>query len=572
MSARLQCHGPAALALAGLVIAGCFGGEDTTPVVQELTLSAGADDDDYLAALSESGPSHWDRMQALRDAADKAHVKGLLLRVGPLGGSWARTAEMADALAQVRKAGKPVHCHVENTDNVGYTLLATACDRISMTPAGSLDLVGVRAQAIYAKPLLDRLGITAELLQAGKYKGAADALTQEDMPDTTREALDAILDALHAHLLQAMEQGRSITGPRAQRILDAGPYTAHRAHLEGLVDDVGFDDEARQHARKAAGVDKLVELEPGPKAAHGLGALLEALMQAPEQEPSQPYIALVQLEGTITSEGHGAGAAAAFVPKLRKLADHEACKAVVLRIDSPGGSALASDRMWHAVRRVSNKKPVIVSVGDMAASGGYYIASAGTHIMAQPVSLVGSIGVVGGKISVAGTADKLGVRAVTLRRGQNAAWASPLTLLSDSERAALRGLIDATYRIFLKRVGSGRKLSPEAVAAMAEGRLMTATRGREGGLLDSDGGLLQAVAMAREQAKLDDDAPIVAWPPPRGPLEALLGGEVRAALSPGGAAHELAALFDKGRVLGPLSPLLAGEHSVAALPYRLLLR
>jgi protease-4 len=197
---------------------------------------------------------------------------------------------------------------------------------------------------------------------------------------------------------------------------------------------------------------------------------------------------------------------------MRKIADEEDVKALVLRIDSPGGSALASDKMWHAVRRVAARKPVVVSVGDMAASGGYYVASAGTEIFADDVSLVGSIGVVGGKIVGADLAARLGVHPTALSRGQNSGWMSPFHPFTPSERTAVQRSMQNTYEIFLSRVRLGRKIQPDQLAAVAEGRIMSGKRAREGGLVDQAGGLTAALARARAQGGLPEDAPIETWP------------------------------------------------------------
>lgn len=549
---------------------GCLsGGDNDGPVALEMRLGASQE---QVNPLVGPGPNHLDRLLALREAAQDDTIKGLLLQVGPLGGSWARAEELATAAAQVRAAGKPVHCHVRTSDNVGYALLATACDRISMTPGGTLDLVGVRAEVIYARELLERLGLRAELLQAGRFKGAADPLTRDDMPETTRTTLNAILDGLRDHQFAALEHGRSVKPDRAQALIDEGPFTAHRARLRGLVDDVGFDDEARQHLRKAAAVDRIKRFGAEDEASP-LAALIAILRDGSETSPSKPYLAVVNLDGAISDAGGEASSASRFVPHMRKLADDERCKAVVLRIDSPGGSALASDRMWHAVRRVKANKPVVVSIGDMAASGGYYIASAATTVLASDISLVGSIGVVGGKVEFSDLANRSGVHSQRLTRGKNAAWSSPFSPWNDGERLALRGLIDATYRLFLKRVGQGRELTPEAVEPMAEGRLMLAKEGRRGKLVDAAGGFLDAIERARAAGELEEAAPMTIWPESQSPLERML-------TQPGGAARaptpELAEawleMLDPSHRFAALRVMLAGERLAAAAPYTLLFR
>lgn len=565
---------PAVLLLAACsLLSACFGGGSTEdPTLLEIRIGGQAQAEAH--PFAGPGPTHLDRLLRLREAAQDEHIKGVLLMVGPLGGAWARAHELAAAAAEVRKANKPVHCHVRGTDNAGYALLSVACSRISMTPGGTLDLVGVRAEVVYARELLERFGVRAELVQAGRFKGAADPFTVDEMPDTTRVTLDAILDGLRDHQLAAMEQGRSIKPERAQALIDEGPFTAVRAHRAGLVDDVGFDDEARQHLRAAAGTDSFESMEEGPEesALEMLMALLEDEAQA---SPDLPYLAVVTLDGTIVDAGSGAGAASAFVPHMRKLADDDHCKAVVLRIESPGGSALASDRMWHAVRRVRGKKPVVVSIGDMAASGGYYIASAATTILAPDVSLVGSIGVVGGKVEFSTLAERNGVHSERLVRGKHAGWSSPLAPLSDGERQALRGLIDDTYQRFLKRVRQGREISQAVLEPMAEGRLMLASKARAGKLVDQSGGFLEAIERARAAGALDQEAPLVTWPASLAPLQELLAPQsarARSAVEPSRLGQPALSWLDPQQRFAALRTLLSGEHLAAALPFYVRIR
>lgn len=569
----------AVAAISCLALGSCGDKPNTHPIVHELVLEAPPPESGSAGLLGGARLSHNEVLELLGDTATEKRVRGLLLHVGSMGSAFARVAELTRAIAAVKQANKPVHCHVRETDNAGYALLAEACERISMTPAGVLNLVGVQVQAIYARSLLERFGVHAEMLHAGRYKAAADILTETDMPPTTREAMLPVLDALQDQILGAMEQGRSITRERGQRLVDAGPYTAHAAHLAGLVDDVGFDDEARQHLRKATDTDRVERVGERKSGEVSLSSLLKALSGESSERPKEAYIRLVVLEGTIASKlgtmGNEGAVAAEFVPEMRALADDEACKGVALRIDSPGGSALASDRMWHAVRRVAKKKPVFVSIGDMAASGGFYIASAGTRIFAEEASLVGSIGVVGGKVSVAGTASKLGVGITQLKRGQNAAWTSPLSDLSDSEREAMRNLLDSVYRLFLRRVGQGRGMSHEQVEPLAEGRLLIATEALAGKLIDEHGGLEETLSALRHELGVDERVEVSVWPGESTALGRLLSGNVEAQTATVEnriGLNGLLELMDPEGRFAALHTLVAGEPMATALPYSLRIR
>jgi protease-4 len=240
--------------------------------------------------------------------------------------------------------------------------------------------------------------------------------------------------------------------------------------------------------------------------------------------PGGERIALVFVNGNITdgeSGSTGDAVAGPFVRVMERLEDDANVKAVVLRINSPGGSALASDRMWEAARRLGEVKPLIASVGDMAASGGYYIASAADEILAHPNSLVGSIGVVGGKFNFAGLAEDIGVNTYVLQRGERAAWSTPVRALNPTERQAFEGLLRATYDRFIERVATGRDMEEATVLAAAEGRVMTAQDGKELGLIDEMAGLSEALVKARASAGLAPDAPVEIWPSTKGMIDAI---------------------------------------------------
>ncbi len=573
---------PALLALA-LALAAC--GDDAPappppegsgePEVREIRLHQPPVEGSQPELFAAPEPSLTDALRRIDAVVRDEQARGLFLRVGPMMGAWGRVADLRAALGRVREADKPVHCHFEVTDNAGFALMASSCDRISMTPAGHLDLVGVSAHLFYAKSLLDNVGLRAEMMQMGRYKGAAEPLTRESMSDAVRESMGALLDDLQASLVGAVSEGRNLPQERVQALLDDGPYGAHQAREAGLVDDVSFDDEAREHARQASGVERVthVPLRERPEPMSLLDLLAALGGEAPKSVPEGDRIALAYLEGNIVDaeeEGMGGARSGPFVRAMRSFADDDEVKAVVLRIDSPGGSALASDRMWHAVRRVAKRKPVIVSVGDMAASGGYYVASAGTEILAHEDSLVGSIGVVGGKIVASDLLERIGINVEVLARGDNAAWSSPVRGFDEEERRILERMLRATYRRFVSRIVEGREMQREEVLAGAEGRILSGRAAKALGLVDEHGGLWEALARAREQAGLSEWAPVERWPRKKSLLEAIAEGF-------GGAAPDdrvSTLLAELGALAGPLAeaavtaPLLLGRERVAvALPY-----
>jgi protease IV len=524
-SLRQSFHHWAALAL---LCAAC-GKTDPHPAptvdeLREFIVSGAAPEETGSQLLGDARNSHRELLDQLEDAVEQPKVKGVFLRLTDgFGGAWARASELREALQAVRAAKKPVHCYFDNADNSGYALLAGSCDRISMAPTGLLSLTGVQAQVIYARDMLDQLGVRAELLQVGRFKGAADALTRSDMPNEVREVLSQLLDDLQAGLADSVMTGRSLDATAFAAALDSGPQTPQRALEQKLVDAVAFDDEARSKAKEAAKAERVKKVQRSPNTEHvDLFDVLKVVLGGSREKPEGKRIALVYLEGEIRDDSREQGTGSMsgpFISTMRRFADEKDVQAVVLRIDSPGGSALASDKMWHAVRRVAKRKPVIVSIGDMAASGGYYVACAGTEIFAEDSSIVGSIGVVGGKIVVAPLAERVGVHATELSRGKNAGWMSPFTPFSDTERSAVLQAMTQTYETFLSRVRDGRKIEDERLSAVAEGRIMTGKRAREGGLVDNQGGLQKALATARSKSGVGEDVPVEVWPKERSLLE-----------------------------------------------------
>ena len=468
----------------------------------------------------------YDILQQVWRASDDENVRGLLVRVGPLGGAWGSVGDLTEALDAFRGEERPIHCHFETADNVAYLLLASSCDRISMSPAGVLDLVGPAAVMIYARSFLEKIGVQAEILHMGRYKGAGDMFIRDDMPPEAKESMDAILDDLYVSLVDATSRRTKGDTDKAKALIDAGPYVSSAATEAGLIDSVGFLRNARDDIKEAAGVDTVRRMRMVPQQDKLTIREFLDLLSGDHDEPTAggERVALVFVTGNIVEAESSSMAKAAsgpFVRAMERLADDEDVKAVVLRINSPGGSALASDRMWEAARQVSEVKPLIASVGDMAASGGYYIASAADEILAHPDSIVGSIGVVGGKFNFEGLAAELGVNTFVLQRGKRAAWSTPVRGLTPSERQAFEALLRDTYDRFIERVAEGREMERDKVLAAAEGRVLTAQDAQPLGLIDEMAGLSDALAKARASGGLGPDSQVEIWPASKGMLDAI---------------------------------------------------
>jgi protease-4 len=455
-----------------------------------------------------------------RAASDPA-VRGVLIRIGMPGLGWAKVAALARGVAELQKSGKQVVVYAEATGNAGAWLGALA-DCFWMTPAGRVDLIGVRIESPFVRSLLDRLGIVPEVLQAGRYKTAGEMLTREGLSEASREALDAVVEDYYSALVDGIAEGRGVDAGTARRWIDGGPYRAAEARELGLVDDLLYADELPARLAELVGDDP-----ESPKT--GIVVDRTYLRLARRRFRWRPLwdgprrVAVVSLTGAIRARQ---ASPRGVVGALRRLARDDSVRAVVLRIDSPGGDALASDLIWRGVRQLADRKPVVASLGDTAASGGYYAAMAAQEIVAEPTTLTGSIGVVMASVDVSQLLEKLGVRFDGVARGEHAGIFASTRPRSRAERALLRRQVERTYDEFLTKAAEGRGLSREALHEVAQGRVWTGRQASERGLVDHLGGLATALGRARALAGLDEaEAETVFVPSQISPLQRLLRGD-----------------------------------------------
>ncbi|MGA2449907.1 MAG: S49 family peptidase [Polyangiaceae bacterium] len=528
--------------------------------------------------FSVSHTSFDEFVHSVERLAGDDRVRGVLVRLGGTRLGLARATEIGALLHRVDER-IPVWCHADDLGNATLYVVATGCRRTWMSPSGSVDAVGLAAQLIYFHKLLaDRLGLDVNFLQVGKYKGAEEPFTRDGPSPEARASLDDMLGALRSAWVAGISRGR----PRAtEASIEDGPYAAGRARELGLVDELGYFDEARESLqREVAAGHADVWFGPG----ESRDDVADMLRDVAGGWFGDAPVALVRAVGAITLEGQSFGEGGIVERRLAhtlaRLEKDDHIKAVVLRVDSPGGSALASDLLWHALMRVRSRKPLVVSVGDMAASGGYFIASAGSVILADEASILGSIGVVGGKISAGRALGELGVHSETLspRTGDGhassrAALESPLVAWDEATRERVLATMVDIYDLFLSRVAEGRSVSIERVAQSAEGRLFGGREAKERGLVDELGGLADAIARARSLAGLPSDAAVDTAEISNGWLQSIADTEVEsrgatsrlaASLAPDGS--ELVAFVDA------IMPFSAAERTVCALPFALTLR
>lgn len=455
----------------------------------------------------------------LRTLAADATLRGLVVRAGDLAISLPDVIELRAAMHDFRAAGKQLACHVESAANATYLVLA-ACDRIALAPVGQIAVTGPAAMPIHVKPLLDKVGVTADFLHVGSYKGAAEPLTRDAPSAEMRETLGAILDRSYETMVEVIAAERKLDAGRVRGLIDTALFSSEQAVAAQLVDEVSSFEVFRDRIVDGAAWGK-VEIEAdGDDSLAAMLKLARFIGAMPPEKPLGDHVAIVYALGNIV-DGRGDGilgarqqiASHTLVPALRAIAADDTVKAVVLRIDSGGGSAQASELIWREVAELVAKKPVIVSMSDVAASGGYYIASNATKIFALDNTLTGSIGVVGGKIAPAGALAKLGVNTFPMGRGKRATMMASLGPWNAEEKQVIQDSMESVYRTFVGRVAEGRNMKLGEVLPIAQGRVWTGTRAKELGLVDEIGGLDAALAEARKLAKLDATTGLEIYPP-----------------------------------------------------------
>ena len=456
-------------------------------------------------------------VEALRKAKVDNRISAVVVMPGQQA-LWGKVQEIRDAILDFRESGKVAVAYLEYGGGQPY-YLATACDQIYLTPTSPLDLVGVTTYGLFLRDALDKVGIYPDMLRAGDYKTASNLYTENTFTPEHREMIEALNRDLYEQLVEGIAQSRKMTTSDVRAVIDEGPLLPDEAVEHGLIDALLYDDELE--AELLVNGDELQRLE---------------YSDYRQVEPRSlglnrgPTIAVVYGVGTITFGQGGADVTGSdvmgsetMVEAIRDAREDDSVRAIVFRIDSPGGVAIASDIIWRELALAAEDKPLIASMSDVAASGGYYIAAPTHLIVAQPATLTGSIGVVGGKLVIGGTLEKLGVNIEGVSDGQHADLNSPVTPFSDEGRAKIQNQIDTIYARFLDVAAKGRGMTPEAVHEVGQGRIWTGQQAKDLGLVDELGGLGRAVELAKMAAGIDKDSEvrIIYYPRPRSFLEQL---------------------------------------------------
>lgn len=466
-----------------------------------------------------------DLVAALDRASTDERVKGLVMRIGIDTIGMAQAQELRAAIQRFRESGRFALAYAESfgafgAGNQAY-YLATGCDEVWLQPLGNVGLIGFGVELPFARALLDEVGVQPQIQTRKQYKTAMENLTAPDMSEPHREMLTSMLGDLQAQLITGIAERRGLSEADVTQAIAQAPLLDQEAEALGLVDRIGYLDELIDTVTERAGEDADFVT---------IGDYLDSA-GTPYEDGTE--IALIYVVGAIQrGEGGGdpvlgqsAAGADAVVAALRKAAEDDDVKAVVLRVDSPGGSAIASESIRRGVLEAKEAgKPVIVSMANAAASGGYWVAMNADRIIAEPATLTGSIGVFGGKVATEELWQKLNVTWAAVTQSPHATMFSPVRPFTPDEQARVDRLLDDIYDAFVGHVAEGRGMEPEAVEAVAKGRVWTGRQALDAGLVDGLGDLYAALAAAREAAGLKPDAPIQLsiYPPPLSALERAL--------------------------------------------------
>ncbi len=453
----------------------------------------------------------WDILHVLQTASKDSEISGVILHISTFNSGLAKIQELRKGIIDFKRSGKFVLSFMETAGNKEY-YLASAADEVCLVPAGDLNLTGLVTEVAFYRGFFDKWGMIPNLEHIGKYKSASDILTRKDMSPAHREATESLLDSLYQSLVNDLAQRNKLSNPKNVReLIDRGPFTAQEALDEGLVDQLLYEDQFYELVRqKNKGQLPLITAKDYQRSVMRL---------SPWGWP--PEIALINATGTIsTGESFYAPLVGRVMGSktisqaIRSARKSNSIKGIVFRIDSPGGSALASDIIWREVELTQGKKPFVVSMSDTAASGGYYIAMGADKIVAQPTTVTGSIGVIAGKFDLRGLYDRLGINKEVITRGKNADLFTDYRSFSPEEKEILLKMIGNIYKNFVHKAALGRKVTDEEIDSIGRGRVWTGEQAIENGLVDELGGITEAISLVKEMANIpaEEEVEVVIYP------------------------------------------------------------
>jgi protease IV len=464
---------------------------------------------------SRAMPTMRDMWASLHEAADDKRIKAVVLRPRNLAIGWAKLEELRQELVSFKKSGKPLYAILELPGSREY-YLASVADKIYVSPDDMLNVKGFRVEAAFLKNAFDKLGVNFQVDHIGQYKDAGDMFTRTNMTPETRDVLNQVLDQLYGNFCSVVGQGRHKSTEEIKALVDQGPFMASQAKASGLVDELGYEDQVYTDLKKKTGVVDLKKLGIGNyvRAVPGKGDRIALIVGQGDILRGDPDSSFGS-EQVLTSGG--------LQKIVRQVRDDSSIKGVILRVDSPGGDATASDEMLHDLKVLSSTKPLVVSMSDVAASGGYFISMTGDPVLSYANTLTGSIGVLYVRPNVRDLFNKLGIQEEIITRGKLADIDSVYVPLSDAGRQKLHDSIQSTYNSFVGKVAAARKKTFDQIEPLAQGRVWMGSQARQNGLVDELGGFDRAVALIRQKAKLSPtgDTNLIVYPPKRSLIEIL---------------------------------------------------
>jgi protease-4 len=477
----------------------------------------------------EAPPTVRSVVDALRKAKVDRRITSVVIRPSSTAALWGKVQEVRDAIIDFRRSGKPIIGYLEYGGEQEF-YLASACDKVYLMPTASLDLTGISSYELFLRGTLDKIGAFPDAMHIGDYKTASNSFTEHTFTPAHREMAESLNADLYEQLIVGLANGRHKSEAEVRSLIDHGPYLPEDAVRVGLIDDVAYEDELDDKVQLGKGGSRFLDQDDYRRVSPTSLGLNKG-----------PKIAVIYAVGLISSgsssydspQGQVLGSDT-LIEYLRKARADRSIKAIVLRVDSPGGSAIASDVIWREVQLTRQVKPVIASMSDVAASGGYYIAMPATSIVAEPATLTGSIGVVMIKFVIDGTLKKLGLNMEGVSDGRYADIYSPVRPFSAEERQKVAEQMQATYDAFVEKAAQGRNTTPERIDAIGQGRVWTGKQAKQLGLVDELGGLERALAIAKRSAKMSPDAEVelVVYPPRKSIYDIVrnpFGGSDRAA-------------------------------------------
>ena len=479
-----------------------------------------AEPDPFTSMLSSQYPSAMglnDIVGAIRKAKSNDNIKGIYLDSRMISASMATLAEIRNELENFKENGKFIVAYADTYTQGGY-YLASIADKIAINPQGMLDLHGLSSNPIFFKDALDKLGVEMQIFKVGTYKSAVEPFTQNEMSEANREQVNSYLHDAWSFMRSDFAVSRSLTEDQIDSVANKMPMLQSTEYLltANLVDTLLYETEMKNYLRE------LLDIEEDEKIPSATVANMKSV-KTKNILKTENTVAILYANGNITSGTGSSGIQDKYmVNQIEKLKNDDDIKAVVFRINSGGGSAYASEQIWKAVEDLKAEKPIVVSMGDMAASGGYYIACNANSIVAQPTTITGSIGIFGMIPNLEGTTEKIGIHTETVKTNEFADFGNLTRPFNEKEKELMQNYVETGYDLFLTRCAEGRNMDKETLAQYAEGRVWTGNQAKEIGLIDELGGIEKAIDIAADMANLGKSYVVFEYPKLTSPIEELL--------------------------------------------------